>query len=231
MLVNQQQLYEAGLPESACFTCVDVEASHRQRLEEWVERVPLLPSRVAEKRQREFYSGRWAAACAIHSLGGLRATPGVAHDRSPSWPAGLVGSISHTDEWALAIVADAVGAHRLGIDLEFVPAVSVIQGLEEVVCSASEHHTLANAVQCSLMTSSDILALVFSAKESLFKALYTEVQSYFDYLDAEVADIQASYIELRLLKALNEALPKGTEFRLSYIFTGQHVLTWHLELL
>lgn len=55
------------------------------------------------------------------------------------------------------------------------------------------------------------LTLVFSAKESLFKALHPVVGQYFDFLDAQLVaiDLQRQCLQLQLLKNLAPAFPRG----------------------
>src|SRR5688500_10573337 len=49
-----------------------------------------------ERRRREFALGRMHARRALGSLGYPDVCIGVRHDRAPLWPAGIVGSITHT---------------------------------------------------------------------------------------------------------------------------------------
>ncbi|SUI55146.1 Uncharacterised protein [Serratia marcescens] len=55
----------------------------------------------------------------------------------------------------------------------------------------------------------ELLTLTFSAKESLFKALYPQVRCYFDFLDARMVavDTQRQTFVLALLKTLTPNCP------------------------
>ena len=55
----------------------------------------------------------------------------------------------------------------------------------------------------------ELLTLTFSAKESLFKALYPQVRCYFDFLDARMVavDMQRQTFVLALLKTLTPNCP------------------------
>lgn len=73
--------------------------------------------RVSERRRREFLAGRAAAAEALahgdmprHSVS--RTDRGV-----PVWPPGVVGSISHSRTWAVAVVLDSGTAVCCGVDI------------------------------------------------------------------------------------------------------------------
>ena len=70
------------------------------------------------KRRREFFAGRNLARVAIARLGvAAMAIPRNA-DRSPRWPPGIRGSISHTDEHVMVAVTDSPGIQGIGIDVE-----------------------------------------------------------------------------------------------------------------
>jgi hypothetical protein len=55
------------------------------------------------KRRAEFAAGRVCARSALAELGAPLAPLGVRPDRSPDWPAGLTGSITHTQGFCGAV--------------------------------------------------------------------------------------------------------------------------------
>lgn len=67
-------------------------------------------------RRREFLAGRLAAHGALAALGEYAAVG--RQGRTPVWPQGCSGSISHADGWAVAVAASARHWLALGIDLE-----------------------------------------------------------------------------------------------------------------
>src|SRR5690349_8745449 len=75
-------------------------------------------ARAIEKRVLEFAAGRACARAAMKELGlGDVAIP-AGEDRAPVWPVGVVGSITHTDAYCLAVVADASRFASIGVDVE-----------------------------------------------------------------------------------------------------------------
>lgn len=75
--------------------------------------------RCAPRRQATFASGRKAARDALRKAGHRGdPIPGIAEDGLPDWPAGWLGSISHSDEIAAALVAPIGGVRLLGLDVE-----------------------------------------------------------------------------------------------------------------
>lgn len=74
-------------------------------------------NRALATRRAEFTAGRTAARLAMQRLGlPLQAIP-AAPDRSPVWPAGLTGSISHTGGLCAAVLSQDA-THPLGLDIE-----------------------------------------------------------------------------------------------------------------
>jgi 4'-phosphopantetheinyl transferase EntD len=87
-------------------------------------RGPLLPEEerdlgsVGEGRRRDFRAGRACARQALTRLGLAPAPLLRRPDRSPAWPSGAVGSISHCPGFCAAAVASAARYGALGLDVE-----------------------------------------------------------------------------------------------------------------
>ncbi len=130
-------------------------------------------ARAVPRRQAEFASGRRLAHQALKQLNGLACAIPVAADRSPLWPAGIIGSITHSESVAAVAVTRVGGAWQaLGIDLANIQRFE--PDLARVICTPAER---AAALP---------LALVFSAKESLFKCLHPLTKAWMDFSDAEI---------------------------------------------
>jgi 4'-phosphopantetheinyl transferase EntD len=114
-------------------------------------------------RTREFAAGRACARQALASLGAANATVGKGASREPVWPAGFVGSISHTLEYCAAAVASDDRFVALGIDIE--RCTRFEEGLLRLVCTEKERRWCGGQKEFGG-------CLLFSAKESAFKALY-----------------------------------------------------------
>ncbi|MFB7745348.1 hypothetical protein [Streptomyces sp. NPDC056132] len=77
--------------------------------------------RVSDRRRREFLAGRAAAADALAHLGMPRRNVSRTDRGVPVWPTGLVGSISHSRNWAVAIILDSAVTACCGLDIEELP--------------------------------------------------------------------------------------------------------------
>ncbi|MGZ8065672.1 amonabactin biosynthesis phosphopantetheinyl transferase AmoD [Aeromonas salmonicida] len=170
----------------------------------------LLPSslqRAAPKRLGEFLAGRLAARQALHRFGLDDHVVAIGAAREPRWPAGFEGSISHSllQGRGMALCAVRPGQAGMGLDLEAWledgPACELWPGIVD-------DEEWARLQRCPLGPAQG-LTLVFSAKESLFKALYPRVGRYFDFLDARWLAMTEQTLTLELKSALTPALPAG----------------------
>src|SRR5688500_17157468 len=76
--------------------------------------------RAVTRRQMQFRAGRYCAMKAMEALDPQFAGHHVRRGATgaPVWPLGLAGSITHTDDFASAVVASTATAVSLGIDTE-----------------------------------------------------------------------------------------------------------------
>ncbi len=128
-----------------------------------------LVARARPGRRAEVLSGRALARVALAELGVDPVAIGRRADRSADWPAGVLGSISHSHGWVAVIVAGrrspAVGvapAIGLGLDLE----------VDQVLARAVADRVLDPGERAALAERADQDAVaIFSVKESVFKAV------------------------------------------------------------
>ncbi len=134
--------------------------------------------RAIEKRKAEFFYGRLAARYATERFG-YTGSIAINADRSPQWPNGLHGSISHCEGQAIAVVLPKRDCAGVGIDIEQVAKGGALSALKKMVVNAEE---LLRLQQYQGIYSEDILlTLIFSAKESFYKAAYPQVQRFFGF--------------------------------------------------
>jgi enterobactin synthetase component D len=140
-----------------------------------------------ERRVREVRAGRACAAEALRDAGATDLHVGVSEDRSPQWPAGFVGSITHTTTpsgtFACAAAVRRDQLRSIGIDSE---AVLNEKTMHEVLPSVLDPAERAMAASCRAATPCAIATLAFSAKESLYKCLYPCARVFFYFADAEL---------------------------------------------
>lgn len=134
-------------------------------------------SRAVPKRRAEYTSVR---ACAREALGrlGIPETPLLRGDRgAPRWPAGVVGSMTHCSGYRAAAVAWESQLAALGIDAETHHPLPV--GVFETVSIPEERISLR-----SLPETVHWDRVLFSAKESTYKAWYPLTGRWLDFHEA-----------------------------------------------
>lgn len=174
-------------------------------------------------RQRQFEAGRRCAAGLLASMGSGDTRVGVHADRSPAWPAGYVGSISHTDMLLGVAVARASVLRGIGIDIEGIVSVQAAREIERMCLN---QHELRRRRGLGLDRCA-YAVLCFSAKEALYKCLYPLVQRYFDFHAAEIIGIcpRTGTLRLRLLQDLSDEFQAGNVLVGCYRWDGAHVFT------
>lgn len=95
---------------------------------------------------------------------------------APKWPAGVVGSLAHDDDFAVAAIASSDNVRGLGIDIE--PAEPLPVGLDARVARPDELRSVGD----------DVLAgrVLFVAKEAVFKATFPCDGVFLDFADIEI---------------------------------------------
>jgi 4'-phosphopantetheinyl transferase EntD len=127
-----------------------------------------LVERAVPGRRQEFVTARRCARTALAALG-VPAGPILSGEaRAPRWPAGVIGSITHCAGYRAAVVARAGDAAGIGIDGE--PHRPLPEGVEEAVTIPGEREALARLALDHPAVHWD--KLLFSAKESVYKAWY-----------------------------------------------------------
>lgn len=161
-------------------------------------------------RRLQFLAGRF---CALEALRRLEprwtgSRIGRAEGGAPVWPAGVVGSITHTDGFVSAAVARAEEMGGLGIDSEGIVSTEQARQVSRLVAWPAE---LAHARAAGL-DRTESLTLVFSAKEAIFKCLHPAVGVMFYYHDARLVDVDAATrtFRARLVKTLSAQFPADT---------------------
>jgi 4'-phosphopantetheinyl transferase EntD len=138
-----------------------------------------LGTAAVEKRIREFAAGRHCARKALALLGVPEGPILRGRDREPLWPAGIVGSITHCDGYCASAVAKNADLAALGIDAE--KNEPLPSGVESLVATEEETIQFRQAGSHGIHWDK----LVFSAKESFFKAWFPVTRKWLEFKDVE----------------------------------------------
>jgi 4'-phosphopantetheinyl transferase EntD len=139
-------------------------------------------AKAVAKRRREFAVVRSCARHAMEKLG-VPPQPILPGERgAPSWPAGLVGSMTHCDGYHAAALVRAADLASLGIDAE--PHQTLPEGVLPAVALPAEEERLRRLAGDHPAVHWD--RLLFSAKESVYKAWFPLTGKWLDFTEADI---------------------------------------------
>ncbi|MCZ9346424.1 4'-phosphopantetheinyl transferase superfamily protein [Streptomyces sp. TRM76130] len=145
------------------------------------EEEPLVARAVA-KRRREFTAVRSCARRAMARLG-VPPQPVLNGERgAPRWPSGLVGSMTHCDGYCAAALARATDLASVGIDAE--PDGPLPDGVLSAVALPAEAARVRRLAAERPQVHWD--RLLFSAKESVYKAWFPLTGKWLDFSEADI---------------------------------------------
>jgi 4'-phosphopantetheinyl transferase EntD len=124
-------------------------------------------AKAVPKRVGEFAAGRLCARLALAQFGITGFVLKMAPDRAPVWPNSMVGSITHTQGFGAAVVAERRRFGSLGLDVE--AAGGVKRELWRHICVPAEADWLESLPEDARACAA---TLVFSAKEAFYKCQY-----------------------------------------------------------
>ncbi|MCM1973259.1 4'-phosphopantetheinyl transferase superfamily protein [Streptomyces sp. G1] len=139
-------------------------------------------AQAVDKRRREFAAVRSCARRAMEKLG-VPPQPLLPGERgAPRWPDGLTGSMTHCDGYCAAALVRAEDLASLGIDAEpderlpggVLPAVSLPGEAQRIDRLAGERPEIRWD------------RLLFSAKESVYKAWFPLTGKWLDFTEADI---------------------------------------------
>jgi 4'-phosphopantetheinyl transferase EntD len=175
-----------------------------------------LVATAVEKRRHEFAAGRNCARRALARLGWPHFPVLSGPNREPLWPPGVLGSITHCHGYCAAVAApldELEGILAIGIDAEL--NAPLPRGTVDLVCRPSELRRL------DKLRGVSIPALLFSAKESVYKAWFPVAGRWLGYQDAEIGfDPPTGRFAVSLLPSA----PLLSEFP-GLVFTGRFATT------
>lgn len=147
---------------------------------------------AVDGRKREFITVRACARDAMRQLGYTAVPIPRGVHGAPRWPDGLVGSMTHCSGYRAAAVAWSHVISAIGIDAE--PHEPLPAGVAKLIGSGDELASMAARLP-NLRWS----RLLFSAKESLYKAWFPMTGRWLGFRDALIAFDSAGTFTARIL--------------------------------
>jgi 4'-phosphopantetheinyl transferase EntD len=140
-------------------------------------------ARAVPKRKREFAAGRQAARMALEEIGFPQTAIPQARDRSPVWPAGITGSISHCNSICVSVACHIKTWRSIGVDVE--GKTPLQKEAWPIILTPRELKALSKQ---PLWRRARRLRTLFSIKEAVYKAQYP--------LTGEICDFQSVCVTL-----------------------------------
>lgn len=181
----------------------------------------------AATRRAEFLTGRTLARRALRRLGVEAPAILPGERRSPRWPAGTVGSLTHTREACAVVVGLAAEHAALGLDWQ--PLAGMKDVFADKVLTGSERaawEALAPGDGAGERTGR--LSLAFSAKEAFYKLQFPVTGAWIGFQKAAIevdAEGPGSFA-VRLLEDLGPRFASGDRYQGRYAFGGGTVATF-----
>jgi 4'-phosphopantetheinyl transferase EntD len=178
-------------------------------------------ARAVDKRRLEFALGRTCARRALARLGVSAPVLLANADRSVAWPEGVWGSITHADDYCAAIAARHSDVRGLGIDAE--RRERVHERLWNTIATERELAWLRGASDAS--ESLLRAALLFSAKESFYKAQFCATRAWVGFHDVHLSVLDDGTFTVELLVDVARIFARGTVFSGRHVVLAHHVVT------
>lgn len=158
-----------------------------------------------EIRQHTYSTGRYCAkaALALLDISPTQFPNGLVRqsDGSVNWPDGTLGSISHTNDWAVAAVASSGGRYQsIGLDLEQIDRVDA-RVLRLIATDEERAYLQANPTLRWGRVG------LFSIKESLYKCLRPLYGEFINFKDVQLSNLSRTETpHIQSSSALNSVL-------------------------
>lgn len=179
--------------------------------------------RAVDKRKSEFLAGRFCAKKALANFGIENFTIEADKNRCPLWPQGVKGAITHSNSKAMVAVTQRTDILGIGIDIENIMSEKTMNNVKEAIVKGSEFDYLARGD----MSATEATSLIFSIKESFFKAAYPSTGYYFDFdaVTLTEIDLVAQTFTLKVNQDLNPQVRPGAVYSGQFAFLADQVVS------
>ena len=207
-------------PDHISFCLLPIHSTSNQKLHPAEENYFSQLSSVS--RKEHYRSGRICAGEVLFKLG-TRGQP-VLRDpqtREPLWPEGISGAITHSGNWAAAAAGKTSEVSGIGIDLEDLER-QVDSRISRHVCIPEEQKWLQ---ECGEDFLEQYLKIIFSAKESIFKAFFPYSRTYLHFHDARIL-MEQTFFQKSKPDSLSEKenISNPAKFEFEYLMLNEKVI-------
>ncbi len=186
---------------------------------------PLKIAQACVERKNEYLCGRVLAQAVLNHHFGLDQPITSMHEPLPIWPSHVLGSISHSQN--KLIVALSNNAVYLGIDIEHWVTSEFAQESAHLILTPSEFD-LWKSKACDFFDFAHYVSLIFSIKESLYKAVYPTAKQYIDFLEASIVNFnfENQILMLSFCPETQERYQLLEQYQGGWVVEQDHIMTW-----
>lgn len=186
---------------------------------------PLKIAQARVERKNEYLCGRVLAQAVLSHHFGLDQPITSMCEPLPIWPSHVLGSISHSQN--KLIVALSSHAIYLGIDIEHWVTSEFARESAHLVLTPSEFDLWKNKA-AEFFDFARYVSLIFSIKESLYKAVYPTTKQYIDFLEASIVDInfENQTLTLTFLPEIQQRYQLLEQYQGGWAVEQDHIMTW-----
>ena len=187
---------------------------------EWDIPLPVRLQKAVSKRRAEYLASRLLVRSVMAELGIADFILTNAADRSPCWPAGIKASLSHSA--GIVVVAATRQPCAVGVDVEQFMSETTAHETAELLMNEQEQHLLLT-LPVSFRAAATLL---FSLKESVYKAIWPQLLQPMDFPDAELVsvDFAQQRATLRLTQDFSGCFAMGTLLEASFVWRDTQVI-------
>ena len=214
-------MFPNPFPDHISFCLLPIHSTSNQKLHPAEENYFSQLSSVS--RKEHYRSGRICAGEVLSKLGTLgQPVLRDPHTREPLWPEGISGAITHSGKWAAAAAGKTLDVSGIGIDLEDLER-QVDSRISRHVCIPEEQKWLQ---ECGEDFLEQNLKIIFSAKESIFKAFFPYTRTYLHFHDARILMEQTFFQNSKPDSlSVKEKNSKPEKFEFVYLLLNDKVIS------
>ncbi|HCI75092.1 MULTISPECIES: 4'-phosphopantetheinyl transferase family protein [unclassified Psychrobacter] len=177
------------------------------------------------KRRAEFLAGRIVAAMALFKEGSpiLSVTNGAR--REPICYSNYNVSITHTNEMSAAIAKKSSFIYGVGVDCEKIMSLKTAKNLSTAILCGNDR----SFYHKDHISYEFFCTLVFSAKEALFKTIYSHIKCYVGFEAAMLTKVDYKKQTFEIIVSEDIQLAVSNNFSGGYKVYGNHIITFIIK--
>nr|WP_227555522.1 4'-phosphopantetheinyl transferase superfamily protein [Acinetobacter nosocomialis] len=203
---------------------VDLSKTQHLHIDQQLEH-PLKIAQARIERKNEYLCGRVLAQAVLNHHFSLNQPITSMHEHLPIWPSHVLGSISHSQN--KLIVGLSNNALYLGIDIEHWVTSEFAKESAHLILTPSEFDLWKNKA-AEFFDFARYVSLIFSIKESLYKAIYPTAKQYIDFLEASIGDInfENQTLTLTFLPEIQQRYQLLEQYQGGWAVEQDYIMTW-----